>query len=95
MANRTEKPANTTPAKPQPLPARADAGRAAAVPPATAGARPNLLLGSSLTPVTAEARLAMIAEAAYYRAEQRGFAWGGDLEDWLLAEKQIDTVLSA
>ncbi len=32
---------------------------------------------------------AMIAEAAYYCAEKRGFAQGGELEDWLAAEAQI------
>ena len=31
----------------------------------------------------------LIAEAAYYRAEQRGFAPGGEMEDWLQAETQI------
>lgn len=30
-----------------------------------------------------------IAEAAYYRAAERGFAPGGELEDWLAAEAQI------
>jgi hypothetical protein len=31
-----------------------------------------------------------IAEAAYYRAEQRGFAPGGEESDWIEAEKEID-----
>jgi len=30
-----------------------------------------------------------IALAAYYRAEQRGFAPGGELEDWLEAEREL------
>lgn len=30
----------------------------------------------------------MIAEAAYYKAEKRGFAAGWDLQDWLDAEKE-------
>lgn len=34
----------------------------------------------------------MIAEAAYYRAEKRGFAPGADLEDWLAAEREIDAL---
>lgn len=34
-------------------------------------------------------RQAMIAEAAYYRAERRGFAPGHELEDWLRAEAEI------
>ncbi len=31
----------------------------------------------------------MIAEAAYYRAEKRGFMAGYSLEDWLVAETEI------
>ena len=34
-------------------------------------------------------REAMIAEAAYYCAERRGFAPGHELEDWLRAEGEI------
>jgi hypothetical protein len=32
---------------------------------------------------------ARIAERAYYRAEQRGFAPGYETEDWIEAEKEI------
>ncbi|MDH5263557.1 MAG: DUF2934 domain-containing protein [Betaproteobacteria bacterium] len=35
-------------------------------------------------------RQRMIAEAAYYRAERRGFAPGGEAEDWYAAEAEID-----
>jgi hypothetical protein len=31
-----------------------------------------------------------IALDAYYRAERRGFAPGGELDDWLAAEQQTD-----
>ncbi|HYW93425.1 MAG TPA: DUF2934 domain-containing protein [Gammaproteobacteria bacterium] len=31
-----------------------------------------------------------IAEAAYYRAERRGFAGGDPVNDWLEAESEID-----
>jgi len=31
----------------------------------------------------------MIAEAAYYKAESRGFAPGHEMEDWLEAENDI------
>lgn len=41
-----------------------------------------------------ELRRSMIAEAAYYRAERRGFEPGRDLEDWLLAEGEIDGMLT-
>jgi hypothetical protein len=32
---------------------------------------------------------AQIALAAYFRAEGRGFAPGGELEDWLAAEREV------
>ena len=37
----------------------------------------------------------MIAVAASYRAEQRAFEPGHELEDWVQAEKQIDASLHA
>ena len=40
-----------------------------------------------------ETKRLMIAEAAYYCAEKRGFAPGGELEDWLEAEVQMRTLL--
>jgi hypothetical protein len=45
--------------------------------------------------VSAEKRRAMIAEAAYLRAERRGFSAGREEEDWLAAEKEVDSLLSA
>ena len=35
-------------------------------------------------------RRAMIAQLAYFRAEQRGFAPGGEVQDWLDAEAEVD-----
>lgn len=40
-----------------------------------------------------EDRRRLIAEAAYLRAEQRNFAPGRELEDWLAAEIEIDALL--
>lgn len=37
-----------------------------------------------------EERRERIARAAYYNAERRGFEPGGELEDWLKAEQQVD-----
>ena len=37
----------------------------------------------------------MIATAAYFRAEQRGFAPGHELDDWLIAEQQMRARLSS
>jgi hypothetical protein len=38
-------------------------------------------------------RLRLIAEAAYYRAQRRGFEPGHEQEDWLLAEREVDDSL--
>jgi len=46
------------------------------------------------TPLRPEERSQMIAEAAYYRAEQRGFYPEGHDQDWLEAEKIVDSMLS-
>jgi len=35
----------------------------------------------------------LIAEAAYHRAESRRFEPGHDLEDWLVAEAEVDSRL--
>lgn len=39
----------------------------------------------------ADAARQRIAEAAYYRAEKRGFAPGRELDDWFAAEAEITT----
>jgi hypothetical protein len=36
----------------------------------------------------------MIAQAAFRRAQQRGFALGKELDDWLAAEAEVDYELS-
>ncbi len=40
--------------------------------------------------VTPRQRRAMIAEAAYYKAQARGFADGDIVRDWTEAEAEID-----
>lgn len=37
----------------------------------------------------------MIAEAAYYHAEARGFEGGQEMDDWLEAEAEIDKTLKS
>jgi hypothetical protein len=44
-------------------------------------------------PVSADDRRAMVAEAAYLRAERRGFIPGHETEDWLAAEQEVDALL--
>ena len=50
-------------------------------------------------PMVAQGRHSMIAEAAYYRAERRGFGPGDCVRDWLEAEAEIaqrlDTIAEA
>lgn len=42
--------------------------------------------------VSSDQREQMIAEAAYYRALQRGFSGGDPVEDWLQAEREINGI---
>lgn len=52
----------------------------------------------SAAPPTADEgarRAVMIAEAAYYLAEKRNFRPGGELADWLAAEREIDAAQPA
>lgn len=48
------------------------------------GVRPDA--GSA---IGAQERQMLIARAAYFRAEKRGFAPGGELEDWVEAEAEV------
>jgi hypothetical protein len=47
--------------------------------------------GAPLIP--ASVRLEMIRDAAYFHAQARGFAPGGEIDDWLLAEQEIDELI--
>lgn len=70
------------------------------VPPAPQGtgtAKPGIIaeLASQVAadrPVDPATRQSMIAEAAYYCAEKRGFAPGHDVDDWLAAEVEIEVL---
>ncbi len=42
-------------------------------------------------PSYSDSREARIAERAYWRAEQRNFAPGRELDDWLEAEREVDS----
>ena len=43
--------------------------------------------------ISQQERQRMIAEAAYFRAMQRGFSGGDPLDDWLVAEREINRQL--
>ena len=83
-------PARTTEPPQPPAEKSAPRRRAATVAPtpAAAGATKRIT-------VSEEARRAMIAQAAYLRAERRGFAPGNEEEDWLAAEAEVDALLRA
>jgi hypothetical protein len=49
-------------------------------------------LKASAAFVDPERRRSMIAQAAYYRAERRGFQPGRELEDWYAAEAEIAAI---
>lgn len=97
MANQTAKPGGSKPHKPQTPSVSLTTSASTPDSRTNIGSTPNSLLGSTLAPATATAQMrqTMIAEAAYYIAEQRGFGSGREVEDWLLAEKQIDATLCA
>jgi hypothetical protein len=48
----------------------------------------------SMVPRVSEDRGFLIARAAYFNAERRGFAPGHELEDWLAAENEVDQRLA-
>jgi len=50
----------------------------------------NPIRGDDKPDVSADERRRLIAEAAYFRALERGFTGGDSLRDWLEAEKEVD-----
>ena len=38
---------------------------------------------------------AAVAERAYFRAQERGFAPGHEVDDWLVAEREVAAMLAA
>jgi Protein of unknown function (DUF2934) len=102
------KPTPPTPAKksakrttPAPAPSTAGPSEAAATSAAKARKRrpaadkAQALIAATPAPtVTEDERRGLIAYSAYLRAERRGFAPGGEAEDWLAAEKEVDALLS-
>jgi hypothetical protein len=80
----------TAPAPMQPTPPRV-----APTPEAATQARSGVGPTSPRVRVSNETRYQMIAEAAYLRAERRGFEPGREIEDWLAAEEEVNRVLAA
>lgn len=95
MANRrptgSVRPAATPPAASAPPADQASQQRSR---PAPAKAASVTGAATGIT-VSEDARRAMIEQAAYLRAERRGFSPGGEVEDWLAAEAEVDALLKA
>jgi hypothetical protein len=49
--------------------------------------------GNGKVSITAEQRYRMICDAAYFRAERRGFIGGNQGDDWVAAEAEVDVLL--
>lgn len=57
------------------------------------GAKPASSAVAKQVRVSVDERRGMIARAAYLRGQSRGFPPGGEAEDWMVAEKEIDALL--
>lgn len=89
-------PATPTASAPEPVsPAKASAAGKPRAPRAKKAIAPKVV--SSRIEISEDVRRGMIAEAAYLRAERRGFTGGPDQEreDWLAAEAAVDALLKA
>lgn len=51
---------------------------------------PSALPAEPVETLAPDERCRRVAEAAYFRAERRGFAPGCELDDWLMAEQEVD-----
>jgi hypothetical protein len=75
---------DSAPAKPDQTASKAPARRAS---------RPKTPSDPPSPTMSEQARRTMIAEAAYYHAERRGFVPGSEEHDWLRAEAEVDSLL--
>jgi hypothetical protein len=83
------KPASKPPAAPVKKPARRATAKTK-----SAGSKQGVVAATPVAAVSADERRALIARAAYLRGQSRGFPPGGEAEDWLVAEKEVDALLS-
>lgn len=91
MPKNTATPA-ATPGKPGPQISRSTRTTASAkVAPRRRSAEPQ----TASAKTAPEQRQQLIAQAAYFIAERRGFAPGNELEDWLQAEAEIEAWMKA
>ena len=103
MASRRPTDSHRTPATPTPDPespphavkAKAPAARKPRAKKAATTATVSAAVAT--IEISEDVRRGMIAQAAYLRAERRGFAGGHEREreDWLAAEAEVDALLKA
>jgi hypothetical protein len=96
-ATPVKKAAATVTKKAAPIPAKKVSAPKAEKPAgkASATAKNAPTKSSKKNTVKPEERHHMIATAAYFRAEQRGFSCGCAKEDWIHGEAQIDAMLNS
>lgn len=88
----TSKPAVAVKAVAKKAPA-AKAEKVPAPKAATAAKKPAVAKVRGKKSVTPEQRYMMICEAAYFKAQRRGFAPENEIQDWLDAEAEINSLL--
>lgn len=89
----TSKPAEAVKAAPKKAPAaKAETVAAPKAKAATTAKKPDA--AKAKMSVTPEQRYSMICEAAYYKAQCRGFSPENEAQDWLDAEAEINSLLS-
>lgn len=89
----TSKPAESVKAVAKKAPAaKAEKVSAPKAKPATVAKKPAA--AKAKKSVTPQQRYMMICEAAYFKAQRRGFAPENEIQDWLDAEAEINSLLS-
>jgi hypothetical protein len=89
-------PSTKAPAKPvKAKAAPKDSGSSGSAPAAATKETVKTLKKSGKSVVSPEQRYRMIATAAYYLAERRGFHGDYDMQDWISAEAEIDAMIKA
>ena len=82
-------------AKRKPASGKPAAGKKAPARRASTAKKPAARARAARAPrsISADERTRLISEAAYFRAEQRGFRGGDPERDWLEAEAEVDALL--
>jgi hypothetical protein len=90
-------PPATVSAKTESAPVTTKAPAKPRAPRAKKAAAKTVTTVSATTEISEDVRRGMIAEAAYLRAERRGFSGGHEREreDWVAAEAEVDALLKA